>query len=232
MNINMFRRRRRYGRRRRYRRKFSRYRRYRSGSSAFRRYNGARSEKKFFDDTQATFSMTTTGAVASADLFLITQGSTANQRIGRKILITDLYFRGHLFLPGQSTSTHDTGRIIILLDKQANGANPVQADILVGTNWKDFRNLDTSHRFKVLATRTYNFAPTGITTNFDANTRLVTFNSYNMFIALNNLNIPIMYDASTGALGDLVSNNIVIYTHSEKGLVDMSWKKRVRYRDS
>ena len=222
--------RRRFRKKRRYRK--TRYRKYRFGSSAFRRYNGSSSEKKFLDVTQADFSVSATGSISDIGVDLITQGSTANQRIGRKILLTDLYIRLHAYAPSSTALEHCAVRIMVILDKQCNGALPTQADILAGTAFDNFRNLDQSHRFRTLFEKMITLNSTGITTNFDANVYTSPFQSRNIFISLRNLNIPIMYDASTGAIGDLVSNNLIVYTHGHQSIVNISWKLRARYRDN
>ena len=215
----------------------------RYGTSAFKRYNGRGArELKFHDDTQTEFTVSATGSVASMDLFNIQQNSTASGRIGRKILVKDIFLRMHVIpqvinSSNGNATVHCVFRFMILVDRQCNGALPNQNDILAGTNIFDYRNLDQSHRFKVLVSKFRDLHANTVlldpVTPFT--TAKLNINSKTWHIGLKNVNIPIMYDASTGAIGDLVSNNIIIYTHTHiagtSGSINARWEGRIRYSD-
>jgi len=124
----------------------------------------------------------------------IIQGDDDNQRIGRKIVVTGIYWQYRL--PNlASGGVMDT---LILLDKQCNGAAVASSDIFTDTRpgiWN--LNRDNDERFEVLG----KVADPSVQT-IDANGR--------RHIYCSNLNIPIKFDASTGLVTDLTSNNILI----------------------
>ena len=99
-------------------------------------------------------------------------------------------------------------RLVVILDKQCNGAVPVTTDVFSAggsPNTVDqMRNLDQTHRFKTLYDKTFVIRqdPSGA-----AEQAAVSIPFYKVL----KLRLPIQYDATTGGIADLVTNNIVFY---------------------
>ena len=96
------------------------------------RFAGRGAEHKFLD-TGLTGTFDTTGEVlpgggTSTGLNLIAQGTTESNRVGRKCVITKILIRGHVTTA--STEANNIIRMLLVLDKQANGAYPAYADVL------------------------------------------------------------------------------------------------------
>lgn len=90
------------------------------------------------------------------------QGDGESNRDGRKFVITSMHIKGAWRLPttvNQTQSgTYPSVRIIVYLDKQANGAVPTISQIVQDTgDINSFRNLQYTKRFDVLKDRTYFF---------------------------------------------------------------------------
>lgn len=120
-------------------------------TSAYRRSIPGSAEKKYFDTAFTPADMSTTGLIFS--LNRIEQGTSNIQRIGNKLTIKNINLR---LIPYLTSSTNNVAgsvfRIMLLVDKQANGTEPVRSDILVGSagDVTSFRNLNNDERFDVL----------------------------------------------------------------------------------
>lgn len=77
------------------------------------------------------------------------QGATAATRIGRKVALRSILVRYSVALAPTSTGG-SPARILIVYDKQANGAAPAITDILIGNDFHAPNNLNNSDRFITL----------------------------------------------------------------------------------
>jgi len=203
---------------------------YAAKSDKNKSYNRSNKERKFvdtfFEDTIAG-----TGVVSSPSLVIVAGGTGASERVGRRILVTDIFIRGVHLLPSTSTAadTSDTYRTIVFLDRQANGAVAVTTDILNTASHLSFNNLFNVGRFKILSDKRTAFSANGgavtVTPEFFSS------NEKHFFIALKDLNIPIEYSGTDGAIDKITSNNIGILMISESGLVESEYIARMRYTD-
>lgn len=188
-------------------------------------------ERKFFDTTRATQTVAATGTIMNLSLNLIPQGTTESTRIGRKCVIRALNLRGNYNLPGATAAanTSDILRIIVYVDKQANGATAAVTDILETASYNSFRNLAESGRFKLLydkshALNTMGGAGNGTTDSFGEIARPWSFNKRCM--------IPIEFSSTTGAITEIRSNNIGVLAISKGAVAQLDYIARVRYSDS
>lgn len=86
--------------------------------------------------------------VRSSILNGIAQGTSANQRVGRKIRMKDLILRWE-YVENGSTGGGPL-RIKIIYDKQSNGASPSPTDVFEIDSFTAFNNLAQSDRFVTL----------------------------------------------------------------------------------
>ncbi len=161
---------------------------------------------------------------------LIIENTTPSGRIGRKIVVKSVAFRLHIVFPEAATPLHDLVRIIVLIDKQCNGAQPVVADILqTATTATSFYNLENSGRFEILFNKYFNmFARSGAG---NSTAGVNTFGDDEKFVkGYFKLNLPIQYNAATGAITEIRSNNIVMLCISTHGFAftasDGLWRTR------
>ena len=75
----------------------------------------------------------------------VAQGTTAITRLKRKILMKSVLVQGTL------TNSSGQGRILIVYDRQANGAAPAATDVLTSNTIMAIQNLDNRDRFIILA---------------------------------------------------------------------------------
>lgn len=213
---------------------------------------GADGEMKFIDNLLAfnviasageirpDTSDTVTPAVAvsaTGTLVQVVQGDQTYQRNGRKITVKRINARLTLNLPASTVATEasDTYRIMLVQDKQCNGAAATVASVLGFTGQTitahSFNNLENSRRFRVLfdVFRPINASAGG------APTATPSFSQTNHTLVFNKkCNIPIEYDSSatTGAIATIRSNNLFILAISQGQFVRLTGNVRLRYSDN
>ncbi len=190
-------------------------------------------ELKFHDLDIDDAVIATGGNIAEDSVLTIAQGTTESQRIGRKVVVRQISWRMRLSLPATSTpgDTGDELRVILYLDKQANGATAAVTDILETSDFQSFNNLANTSRFRTLMDHTFSVVSRsgsfdGTNDQFGEDTQHHTF--------FKKLNIPIEYDNSvtTGAISSMRSNNIGVLLLSFSGLGGFSSKMRIRFSDA
>lgn len=113
---------------------------------ALQRALGMSKELGFVDTAVADYAMDTTGSVTLIPT--IAQGTSVNQRVGKKIHLKGLQCRGLAF-SGTTASFNDCGYIIVY-DKRPTGALPAVTDILVSVAATSMNNDANAGRFSVL----------------------------------------------------------------------------------
>jgi len=80
----------------------------------------------------------------------VATGTDYTNRIGRKLVMKSIYFKGVIAPSGVTNPGGDHLRTILLYDKQTNGAAPTPADILTVVDPTSPMNLNNRDRFIVL----------------------------------------------------------------------------------
>ncbi len=168
------------------------------------------------------------GNIAQASCNLIAQGVTESQRIGRKCTIRNINWRYEIVLPNAQnmTSVLDTIRVILYVDKQANGAAATVTGILESDDFQSFNNLANKGRFTVLMDRTHAINATAGAGNGTANDVAGRQANYTFFKACN---LPIEFDSTTGAITEIRSNNIGVLLLGKQGFAGFNSKMRLRF---
>lgn len=175
---------------------------------------------------------TTGGAEANATWGSpIVQDTGESDRIGRKILIKSVHVRGQIVLSSASSEidSYDTVRIMFVLDKQCNGTNFTLNDVLAETGVRDtvfsFKLLANKKRFAVLK----DFSLSLHTAAHD-NVNLLGYENARTFEChLTNLNIPMEYNSTTGAIDEVASNHLMCFFVSENNACTMRAQFRLRF---
>ncbi len=192
-------------------------------------------ERKFVDtDLDAVFT-TITAAMESANVNIIVQGNTESQRIGRKVVLKRIDCKGLMTLPAatDASNTSEVVRILLVCDKQTNGAAFVGTDLWETDSWRSFNNLANSSRFKVLKSVTYTFNASAGSGRGSTDTLSYgeVARPWKMGV---DLNIPIEFDnsATTGVVTSQRTNSLWVVTQSTTGSVVMSVSTaRIRFVD-
>lgn len=151
-------------------------------------------ELKYFDINLASGTGTSWQILSNQSLCSIVQGTGASQRIGRKIRVKGVVFRGTSTLGVSTNNAWNPYTIDFIWDKQCNGASPLIGSIYVNGAAQNLPNPENDERFmwqKRYAKNDPNSNFQLIDTSFKCN-KLIT------------------YDGSTGSLADLTSTNLLV----------------------
>ncbi len=192
------------------------------------RQNG---ELKFHDVDLDDAVVDSAGAI-TASVCLIPQGVTEKTRVGRKCTIRSINWDYEIDLPekvAQATPpVPEHFRIIMYLDKQANGATATVTGILESADYQSFNNLANSSRFYTLMDRRFTMqytAAIGITASSDWPQQLRRGSFYKR------CNIPLEFDSTMGVITEIRSNNIGVLLITRGGVGGFASKIRLRFSD-
>ncbi len=184
-------------------------------------------ELKFFDTVVAGTALATTGVITSPSLNIVPQGTIESQRVGRKMVIKKIGIR---FLAQFNSGTAESAevlRIIVVLDRQANGATFAITDVLETASEGSFNNMANKNRFTILMDRYESINKTvDLGTNVNEHTQAWSW--------FKTCDIPIEYDnsATTGALTTQTSNNIAVFGITlNSTTISLGYTCRIRYYD-
>lgn len=184
------------------------------------------SELKFLDDELvAKATIPTTGAIITETFNHIAQGTGESQRIGRKATLTSIHLKGYIRLEAATHEDNSTDRVRVMVvqDKQANGAAATVAQVLESQDINSFRNLENTSRFHVLYDKTSALnSSASISTYTGAMSRSLAINIRR--------NIDIEYSGTSGAIAEQRSNNVFLIAISESGNSSIFYHTRTRFR--
>lgn len=176
-------------------------------------------EKKFFDTVYAgtTIVQTVAGSeseTATYGLICPQQGSGETGRDGRKIIVKSVEVNGRVSFANASDADDVRAcirvKVYLVHDSQTNGAQMAAEDCFeaVASPNADFSfpNLEHEGRFKILASRSFILGDKAVSAD-GANTASLS-GDVKSFSIKKNVNIPMTFDASTGAVTDITDNSI------------------------
>lgn len=196
---------------------------------------GKSGELKFHDVDVTNASVANTGNIMNmGTINVIPQGVTESERVGRKCTIKTIQYRSDLKLPERDEQTTPPGgdivRVIVYLDKQANGAAAAVTDILETADYNSYMNLSNSGRFVIMHDK---FIPINyMALAGQAAGDSASSETLKQFSFYKRCNIPIEFSGTTGAIGEIRSNNLGILLISEAGNLSMDGKVRLRFSDN
>jgi len=190
------------------------------------------SEIKFYDSAFAVVAIPG-GPASVIDPTVVSgivNGVGPSDRIGRRIKVVKVDYSFTIALNGAAAGLNsDAVRYDMWLDKQCNGLAPTAAELYtagatLGTT--QFPNLFNEKRFKRIYTKVHQFNPQAALGAVTANVGIKLEGSFKP-------NCVVEFDASTGAIGDLTSNNIFQCWSSDSGYcVVNTGFTRVHYVDA
>ncbi len=211
----------------------------RAGASRAARTGAARGavraaagELKYHDLDVDDASISAAGTL-SPTLCAIPQNGTATGRLGRKCTVVGIAWRYTLTM-GLSASVQipETVRLMIILDKQTNGAAFTPAQVLETDAYQSFNQLDNKDRFRVLMDRVIDMNSVAAAGDGVVNDSVGNNLSGVKYIKCK---IPIEYDATTnsGLIATQRSNGLHVMILSQQGgRVSIVSKVRLRFTDN
>jgi len=211
-----------------------------------------RTEKKVLftgtaDPTNATLAFNTTGNVVCVNLIQV--GSSMFNRIGRKIEMKSIRLCGKINTAAvtRATLSPDHARIMIIYDRQTNGANPAITDFLqdtdqAGTNTTDsFSGINMNNRERFVTIMDKRFilpqatATAGVLTNVFPNDVMIPVR-VDEFRKLRGLTTHYKADSNPAVIGDVSTGGLFIISLSEEQasgteLFNFEFNVRLKYVD-
>lgn len=177
-------------------------------------------EYKFFDNTVSQTAQATAPTIVQ--ISLIDVGDTASSRDGDSIKVVGIYLNYMWSIDASATQTQV--RIMLVQDKQTNGAVYVNSNLLLDVTAVDNiispYNLDNKYRFRVLYDRVHHLAANGIESV-----------SVKKYITLNQI---MRFGGVAGTIADIRSNSFSVMVMSTEAtntpLVNII--TRIRYVDN
>jgi len=192
-------------------------------------------ELKVFDTTLSWLFDLTAEIPATGQLALVQVGDTLNSRDGAVINAASLQLRGVVTLePAASASAATVCWVQVMLDRQPNGAaatitGDVNSVLSTNSMTTAFPHVPNQHRFKCLKRMVFPLnSQAGVTTAY--NKVVIPFDEYIQF----KKPIVIRYNASTGAVGDIATNNLFLIAGCDGNADDtanMAGNCRLRFTD-
>lgn len=170
-----------------------------------------------------TFSNPTFTTPGITEINVASQGTTAETRIGRKIVCKSLLFRWSWSLGATSTGGSPL-RILVIYDKQTNAAVPAITQVLALNDYLSPMNLANSERFVIL--KNLVTEPVSLQNNFSIS------GSFFIPMALE----TVFNDTNAGTIGDIQTGAIffMVAQDSELGTGNgvFSYNSRIRFEDA
>lgn len=203
-----------------------------------------RGELKYVDTLSMSTTISTT--LSAFPLNIVQTGDTNKDRDGKAIMVKSIYLRGRLFLNGDvDASAADHLRMVIVYDRQTNGAAPTWASVFQSVNSANsvtntsfsFTNVDNNDRYQILmdkhfgtdvlvansATAASAFARQGIAPT----PQDITF--------YKRVNLPTRYGSSDGTVADIQSGSIYLLLLGTVAAAAAGWswqgEARIRFSD-
>lgn len=175
-----------------------------------------------WQDTTLTFTDIATAGVIGAGYFgTIQLGTGDTSRIGNNVRVQRMRITGQF-----SDAASGNYRMLILLDRQCNGAAATAADVLGTTAVNGAFNHNTvigwgGSRFLVLKD-----------IKGSVNLQQSGANKFDRMFWQYNRDVIVRYSGNAGTVSDVVSNNLVLLFVSDTGTIDFSGVLQIKYTDA
>jgi len=149
------------------------------------------------------FPIATSIAVVTA-LNLMGQGAAAGQHLGRTAQMKSIQYRLSTNMAATTTGSGSL-RVVIVYDKQSNGAAPTAVQVFQANHIASPMNLSNSKRFIVLVDDTHE----GLSVTGPASAYMKNFKK---------INLPIEYfDTNNGDITDIATGSVYMFTFNDSG---------------
>ncbi len=186
-----------------------------------------------FHDVDLDDAVVAAGCNVTPTINIIPQGVTEITRVGRKCTLKQINWRWRAFLPEQDAvadpAQSDGLRMIVFLDKQANGAAAANTDIFESNDWQSFRNLANSGRFVILMDKNITLNYAGLGSDGAGVVSQASVHREGTFFK--QCDVPIEFSGANGTIDEIRSNNIGIMLCGSNGIMGFDSKIRLRFSD-
>nr|WAE42208.1 MAG: capsid protein [Cressdnaviricota sp.] len=178
------------------------------------------SELKVVDNIVSSYALNATGTFKVQNACV--NGAAFYNRIGNEIQMKSLHLFGNLQLTGNAAAPNQEYiRIMVVYDRQPNGSYPVVADVLTSysisgaTSSTSYDSLNPNNfdRFRVLADiRLATPVDSSVALTIQTAAIIDYKGEYNINRFINLRGLSTKYKASAGAIGDIASGALLVFT--------------------
>jgi len=183
-----------------------------------------------------TIDVTTTSispvAVAGATVLLngVAQGSDYTNRIGRKTVMKSILFRANIYpVGGTQSPLGATIRIMLVYDKQTNGALAAVTDILNAATYLQPTNLNNRDRFKILMDK---FVTTNANTTTAGPVQSIAGGGTRLVKKYIRFEHDVIFGGTGATVGDIQSGSLFMLTISSSATYALDYNVRTRFIDA
>lgn len=173
----------------------------RTPSSKFLRQTMPSRETGYVDLAVSNYALDTTGSVTL--IATIAQGTSVNQRVGKKVMIKSIQCRGQAY--AGTTATLNDVAYLIVYDRRPTGSVPAVTDILVSAAANSMNNDANSGRFRILKRMDFRLVGNSTTPTVGEVSADADF-----YLPVNKL--CVFKAAGTGAIADIEEGAIYLVT--------------------
>lgn len=162
-------------------------------------------ETGYIDLPLTTYGLDSTGSITL--LCAVSQGTSVNQRVGKKIALKSLQFRGNM--TARITALINNVAYMVVYDKRPTGVLPAITDVINAVTPNSMNNDNNSGRFRVLKR-----VDETLIGNTDASAAFLTdctSKSQEWFLPLRDAE-TVYKAAATGAIGDIEQGALYLIT--------------------
>jgi len=203
-------------------------------------------EVKSLDFPGGTTTIDTTGSIGA--LNLIQSGSGFYNRIGRRIEMKSIHFKGNITPTANQATVTDYIRIVLIYDRQTNGAYPAIGDILQSTdqaganttNCYSGLNMNYRDRFSILRDMKIVIPECTNTAGVISTTMAIDptkpLNNLEFFVKLKGLLTQYRADSNPAVIGDIATGALYLVLLGNVANATAQWQlsfqTRLRYNDN
>lgn len=197
--------------------------------------SGTGSERKWIDINFNSYNISN----AAALIVLLNgniPGFTTVTHVGRKLVMKSIQLRGEVTMSAPQAGT-TYGRVVLVYDKQADGAAPTWASVYSSTNAAGtvdssalaMRNLDTRDRYVVISDRSFSLGPlvTGATLSYATSPQSFCVDIYKK------INMDVIFNAGTaGTVADINTGSLHLMCFIDTAATQViDFSSRIRFDD-
>jgi len=182
-------------------------------------------ELKVIDSTEGVVAADTTGSITGINF--VATGTDFTNRIGRKVIWKSFTLTA-LIQPSDAATDSNLWRIMVVYDKQPNGALPAVTDVLTAATSTSNMNLNNRDRFRVLLDKMG-------TIGFYNVSQQIADKTSAMVRKYKRINLQTIFDGTAADIGSIQTGSIFVLTvgTNAAGLGSQCWiATRMRFVDA
>lgn len=195
-------------------------------------------ELKFLDTTIPPVNVTNNGTIISSSLNLIDAGTGQSQMLGNKVVIKRINIRFTVYIPSggnaslSSVINDRNFRLVLILDKQANGSASSIANIFENADYYTYLNNANTKRYTILKEWLMAPPPADVDNDGSIYYHGISSETHKWSHKCNYLLDFSPQVGSNRSINEVTSNNLILAGFTDQSVVSFNARVRIRYIDN